>query len=58
MLDIKSGEKVLDIGAGIGGNAFQMAQLYGSVCYPIFFNSEEIPVKLRSKIRSHVPGEG
>ena len=29
MLDIKSGEKVLDIGAGIGGNAFQMAQLYG-----------------------------
>jgi len=30
MLDIKTGEKVLDIGAGIGGNAFQMAQLYGA----------------------------
>ena len=42
MLDLKPGQKVLDVGCGIGGSAFLMNKEYGQGLYSKFLNLAKI----------------
>ena len=54
MLDLKPGQKVLDVGAGIGGSAFLMAQRYGAEVIGIDLSSNMIGIALE---RAHEIGD-
>ncbi|XP_064611042.1 uncharacterized protein LOC135475181 isoform X2 [Liolophura sinensis] len=46
MLDLKKGQKVLDVGAGIGGSAFYMAKEYGVNVLGVDLSSNMISIAL------------
>lgn len=53
-LDLKTGERVLDVGCGIGGGAFHMAKTYGVNVYGVDLSSNMITIALEKQMQEQL----
>lgn len=50
-LDLQPGQKVLDVGCGIGGSAFHMAKLYGAEVRGVDLSTNMITIALENQAK-------